>query len=124
MTILEAIVAADKLWQNDYSAEDKLKWLSELDGKVWLDVICTHKPMPLHPFRGYDGTTDIESTELLIPFPFTNVYELYIGMMIDLHNNDLSRYANSLAAFNATYGGFTDWYNRTHQPVGVRALRF
>lgn len=124
MTILEAIAAYDKLCPNDYSAEDKLKWLSELDGKVWLDVICTHKPLPQHPFKGYDGTTDIESTQLLIPFPFTNTYELYIGMMIDLSNNDISRYANSREAFEAAYRSYTDWYNRTHQPIGVRALRF
>lgn len=124
MTILEAIAAADKLWPNDYSAEDKLKWLSELDGKVFLDVISTHHPLPFRPFTGYDGTTDIESTELLIPFPFTNAYELYIGMMIDLNNNDIARYSNSLEAFNAAYRSYTDWYNRNHKPIGVRALRF
>lgn len=124
MTILNAIRAADELRPNDYSAEDKLRWLSDFDGEVWLDVFKTHAGCPEGEFTGYDGSTDIESTELLIPAPYTSVYALYIAMMIDMSNGDTARYENSAAVWQNAYGNFTNWYNRTHRPLGVRALRF
>lgn len=124
MTILEALHAANSVRPNDYSDETKLQWLSDFDGKVWQDLIMTHKPAPHGHFRGYDGTTDIESTQLLIPAPHTGVYALYIAMMVDMHNGDIMRYENSREVFMTAYSGFTDWYNRTHRPCGVRALRF
>ncbi len=124
MTILEALAASDRVRPNDYSAETKLHWLSDFDGKVWQDVFQTHRPAPCEQFPGYDGTTDIESTQLLIHAPHTGVYPLYLAMMIDMHNGDVVRYENSREIFDAAYRGYTDWYNRTHKPIGVRALHF
>ena len=42
MTIREAIELVDRLKPNQYGSADKLRWLSELDGIVYRDIICTH----------------------------------------------------------------------------------
>lgn len=124
MTILQAIEAVDRSYPNDYSAETKLRWLSTFDGQVYNDVLMTHTDAPQEPFKGYDGTTDIESTQLLIPAPYDEVYPLFMALRIHILNADTARAELLSADFNRAYSSFTDWYNRTHRPKGVRALRF
>ena len=43
MKIREAIETVDRLLQNQYETPDKVRWLSELDGIVYRDIICTHE---------------------------------------------------------------------------------
>lgn len=124
MTILQAIAIHDRDNPNDYSPETKLRLLSELDGQVRRDVIDTHAGAPKTPFRGYDGTTDIESTELLIPAPYDGVYPLYLALRIHMLNADSARIELASTDFTRAYRSFTDWYNRTRRPRGVRAVRF
>ena len=124
MTILQAIAAVDRMEPNDYSAETKLRWLSAFDGQVRKDVLDTHRGAPKTPFRGYDGTTDIESTELLIPAPYDGVYPLFLALRIHLQNADAGRVELAKSDFDRAYRSFTDWYNRTHRPCGVRAVKF
>ncbi len=124
MTILQAIAAADRVDPNDYSAETKLRWLSAFDGQVRKDVIDTHCGAPKTPFSGYDGTTDIETTELLIGAPYDGVYPLFLSMRIHLQNADAGLVDLAKNDFERAYRSFTDWYNRTHRPRGVRAVRF
>ena len=124
MTILQAIAICDRDNPNDYSAETKLRLLSEFDGQVRKDVIDTHKGASKTPFCGYDGTTDIETTELLIPAPYDGVYPLYLALQMHTLNADATRVELAAADFERAYRSFTDWYNRTHRPCGVRAVRF
>ena len=43
MKIREAIETVDRLLSNQYETPDKVRWLSELDGIVYRDIICTHE---------------------------------------------------------------------------------
>ena len=43
MKIREAIETVDRLLPNQYETPDKVRWLSELDGIVYRDIICTHE---------------------------------------------------------------------------------
>lgn len=124
MTILEAIRAVDRTDPNDYGAEEKLKWLSDFDGQVRADVIDAYLGAPREPFPGYGGTTDIESTRLLIPAPYDGVYPLMLSLKIHQLNADTDRVEQTANELMRLYGCYTDWYNRTHRPRGVRAVRF
>jgi len=42
MTILEAIGRVDALRHNTFSQEEKIQWLSQVDGLVDQDLIRTH----------------------------------------------------------------------------------
>lgn len=56
MKIREAIETVDRLLPNQYETPDKVRWLSELDGIVYRDIICTHEhEKQPEPFTGYGG---------------------------------------------------------------------
>ena len=121
MTIIEAINRIDSLKQNTYSHNDKVRWLSTLDGLVKM-VIDTHEGGDDVTFNGYNENTSLE-TELLIPAPFDEAYLLWLEAKIDYHNGEYKKYNNSIETFNTMYKGFRNYYNRTHMPIG-KSIKF
>ena len=53
MKIIEAIQKVDALKPNNYSQEDKIKWLSTLDGVIKREIIDTHEGASDIVFNGY-----------------------------------------------------------------------
>ena len=94
---------------------------SEADSAVGAVI---DRPLTPAGFRGYDGETEIGTTELLIPFPYDELYLRYLLMRIDLENGELDRYNNEAAQFNRLWQSFAGQYCRTHRPLGVERLRF
>lgn len=129
MFISEAIDTADKLKPNAYTREDKVKWLSDIDRQIFLEIVLTHTPsdegedMRIDSFSGYGPETDIENTELLAPPPFDEIYIHGLKRQIDLHNEEYSKYNNDCLLFNSAYTNFYDWYNRSNDPKGEAAFR-
>lgn len=122
MTIQTAIERIDGLKPNKYTDEQKIAWLSELDGMVFRELLLTHQQPQIIEFEGY-SETDLE-TELLVPFPYTDVYQHYLAMQMDLANAELQKYANDKILFNNAYNTYSDYYTRTHMPVQrVRQFR-
>lgn len=115
MTVNEAIEIFDKLRPNQYKTPQKLRWLSDLDGKVFEDVYLTHEDNELTSFEKY--TKDDMSRELLIPEPYTDVYEHYLSAQIYYNNNEMARYSNSMIMYNNAFAEFEAWYNRKHKPI-------
>lgn len=117
MKLQEAIARTDKLKPNSFSDEDKVRWLSELDGQIYNELVLTHCHPPdeqPQPFTGYTNA-DMDH-ELLVPFPYTNVYDYWLQSQIDLNNGELGKYNNTQAMFNAAFQTFSDYYTRTHMP--------
>jgi hypothetical protein len=119
MTIIEAISRADALKPNVYSQEEKIKWLSALDGIVKYEIIDTHEGGEGVLYGGYDGASD-PNTVLLIPAPYDEVYVHYLAMHIDYANAEFGKYNNSLAMYNTAYAAFERWYNRMNLPKGKK----
>lgn len=118
MYISEAIDQADKLKPNAYMQEEKVRWLSDIDGRIFEEIISKHKGSSEGQalFTGYDGTTDIHNTKLLVPYPYTELYIHYLKMQMDLNNEETVKYNNDKALFNVEYLAFMDYWNRTHMP--------
>lgn len=115
MLIRECIETVDALKPNTYQKEDKVRWLSNLDGRIVEEVIKKHvmdEPIEFQPY-------DVENleTELLVKFPHDELYEAYLKMKIDEENGETARYNNSAAMFNALYEEFAKAYHRTHKPI-------
>ena len=123
MTILEAITRADQLRPNDLSPAVKLRWLSTLDGQIHAELL---QPPAAggEPFRGYDGDTELQSTALLVPFPYDELYLFYLLMRLDLEHGELDRYNSDAAQFNRLWQSCSAHYCRTHLPDGAARLRF
>lgn len=122
MTIIEAINRIDHLKPNAYSQQDKVRWLSNLDGVVKKEIIDTHEGGEDVIFEGYNDET-LLTTELLIPAPYDEVYVRYLEMQIDYANGEYAKYNNSTVEYNTAFSAFEKYYNRDHTPRS-RGSRF
>lgn len=122
MKIIEAINRVDTMKPNVYTQDEKIEWLSTLDGMIKRDVIDTHHGWEKVEFNGYDPETPT-TKELLVKAPYDDIYVLWLESKIDYSNGEYVKYNNSITRFNDTYSAFTNWYNRTHMPMG-RKIRY
>ena len=123
MTIIEAINRLDKIKPNGYGQEDKIEWLSEIDGMVKQTVTDTHEGGEDISFTGYDATTPLD-TVLLIPSPYDSAYLDWLAAKIDFADGEYARYNNSMTRFNDTFLSFSRFYNRKNMPKGSKIKYF
>lgn len=115
MTIIEAINRADSLFQNTYSREDKVHWLSRLDWMVKRHIIANHEGDSTE-FVGYDPETPLD-TVLLIPAPYEEAYIHWLEAQIAYTNGEYKKYNNAITTFNTEFEAYKAFYIRTHAPV-------
>lgn len=115
MRIDEVIAKVDDLSPNQYTTEQKIGWLSTLDGKIFHDEILTHdhcEPV-FFPTEGY--STDEE--ELIVPSPWAeDLYSYYLLSRIAEANAEIGKYNQFAALYNSAYADWSKQYNRTHRP--------
>lgn len=132
MNIEEAINRFDSLIHNTYSQEDKLAWLSRVDGMVYNHIIMTHEGHEDVSFPDYtdtiddtidntiddtiDDTIDLE-TELLIPEPYSDAYLYWLEAQVHYYNGEYHKYNNAIVQFNTEYEAYADYYNRNNKPI-------
>lgn len=117
MNIQTAIDRADEMKPNMMSRDLKIAALSELDGLIYREIILKHRHGPeLHRFTGYDKDTD-PGTELIVPWPYDEIYTYWLMAKIDDQNLEYDKYENDRMKFNSAYDMFHDWWRRTHMPL-------
>lgn len=119
MKLIDAINGIDSIKPNTYSQQEKIRWISILDGNIKKEIIDTHEGAENVTFNGYDNNTDI-STELLVPAPYDDIYIRWLEMQIDYANADLVKYQNSMTLYNNAYSNFEKYYNRNNMPKGKK----
>lgn len=116
MTIREVLETVDRLKVNTYRTEDKIDWLSILDGLIYNEVFRTHEGCPVMEFNGYEVSD--QDVELLVPEPYAyDIYLHYLEARIDQENEEIVKYNQSISLYNAAYLRFQDFWNRTHRYV-------
>lgn len=116
MTIIEVITEVDALHPNGYDQNNKIAWLSNLDGRIKDEIIDTHEGGDGVPFKAYNAK-DI-NTELIVPRPYDEVYRYWLEAQMDYANGEYTKYNNSMSMFNNAYTAFERHYHRTHMPKG------
>ncbi len=124
MTIKECIDNVDNIKPNEYSIEDKVKWLSFIDQIIINDVLKTHE--------GYDGryddfagySEDKLSETLIVQSPYDRLYAAFLKMKIDGENGETARYNNSASLFNSYMMEYRKFYNKTHMPLNITDARY
>jgi len=123
MTGNEIISLVDTKEPNAYSKDEKIRWLSNLDGKIFEEVIRQYREFDpeTDTFTPYeDGTED-----LLVGAPWgEEMYTHYLIAKIAAGNAEVSRYNQQIAMYNACYGQWWAHYNRTHMPLSRPRFRF
>ena len=121
MKAMDIIDRVDLLEPNDYSPEQKLHWLSTLDGKIYREVIRAHEGG-----GAWCGPYQSGEEELLVSPPWGGeIYYQYLQAMIAAENSETQRYNKRMTLFNSAYTAFAAWYTRTHRPKrGGECFRF
>jgi hypothetical protein len=116
MKIDEVINVVDALKPNAYTKEEKIRWLSNLDSRVKVQIMDVHEDNQHTDFKGYDDLTKLE-TELLVSEPYDEMYLRWLEAMIDYNNGDDDRYNSAIILFNSAYESYKRYYTRTHTPL-------
>lgn len=123
MTISEAISQVDELKPNDYSMEQKIKWLNRLDTAIKTEIIDTRDGADQVEFNGYTAETPPD-TELLVPPPYDDIYIYWLQAQIDYFNGEISKYTNDIAMYNNQYSAFQRYYFRNHKSASKQFKYF
>lgn len=119
MTAEKSISTADELRPNSILKELKLKWLCDIESRIYNEVFITHK-------NGDSKFTDTENitggTTLFLKPPYDEVYILYLCSMIDFYNGEYGRYNNDNALLKALYKDFCIYYNSTHESASAEII--
>lgn len=118
MTIMEALHRIDTIKPNSYNQTEKIKWLSTLDGRIKTEIIDTHEGGNI-TFNEYTENTPL-TTNLLIPYPYDDIYLFWLESKIDYWNGEIGKYNNSISMFNEAYSSFEKYYTRNNMPKGSK----
>lgn len=121
MKIQEAIDRAFLIRPDSFPVEEKVAWLNEFDGQLYIETILTHENNEGISFSKY-GPSDLDA-ELLIPFPHDKVYPSYIKMKVSESYGETEEYNNDAHIFNKHLEEFKAYWNRTYRsfpPCGVK----
>ena len=116
MTIQEAISLTDSKKANMMTSDDKIRYLSELEGKLYNEIFKKHAGLTVQTCPVYTSTTSV-STELLVPAPYDMVYVYWLMCQIDVDNQEMDKYNNDRALFENAWTEFADYWRRGHMPI-------
>ncbi len=122
MTLREAIDRFDLLYPNALPYPAKLKILSDLDGRLYAQVLSGYENAPA-AFSGYTEATPAD-TALLVRFPYDDIYVKALCAENDAVNGDIARYNNAAAMFNAAWEQYANHVTRTCRRKAAPRLRF
>ena len=117
MTIQQAMDKADRMKPNMMPVEDKIGFLSEIEGKIHEEIIMTHEHTAEEETRPeYDSNTP-RTTEMLVPAPYDMIYVYWLMAQIDHVNQEMDKYNNDRSLFEDAWGNFADYWNRKKMPI-------
>ena len=120
MTVMEAILSLEERRAGAVSDEEKLRWLSELDGRIYCEVRGARVGREEMP--RYDVGTPPD-TALLVGAPYDALYPTYLEAQADLALGEITRYNNEIAVVSALLDAFAAHCHRSHL-FAPRALRY
>lgn len=105
--IKDIIARVDDGKFNEYSDQQKLRWLSLLDGQIAAEVyLMAPQEVAQYAYLYPDG---LEMSPL-VDFPNDDIYDFWLTAQIDFHNGEYEKYQNTMEMFNSVYGRFVNWF--------------
>ena len=102
--------------------ERLLSYIDDVEKRIYNDIILKHEIGPSVPVpilhdgeRGYNE-------ELMLPDEYTDIYVYYACSKIDLIRNEIDRYANSSALYNAAIEEYARYINRHYLPKQMNKI--
>ena len=116
MTIQDVLSYIADIKPHTISDDVLVRWLSDLEGRIYEEIVRWHDGGADIPHGPYDASTDMQTT-LIAEAPYDNVYPLYLMAQIDFANGEYGRFNNSMAMYNSAFSDFANAYNRHHIPT-------
>lgn len=124
MKACEIIAEANDLAPNQYDNDLKLKWLADLDGKIFREIIEQHDDEEAKE-RFAEANYDDPDVELLIGVPYArDVYVNYLRGKIAESNAEGERYNLYASVFNSEYQQWAAHYNSNTPLLKQRGWRY
>ena len=114
MTVQAALNYLDEVKPNAFSQGVKLDWLSEIEGKIALEIHL-ETPESLEDWLPY-AAADL-SEELQVGVPYTGVYTWWLQAQADLANGEYDKAQNTMTLFNNAWAEYLRWYCQKYDPV-------
>lgn len=109
-TISAIISQVQEVNPTAYSEEKLTSWISELDGKLSIELLKRETPV------SYSYPED-QNAKVLVPAPYDCLYLYYCIAMCDFFDREMDRYTNDMQMFNAALDDWKSYYQRTNKPV-------
>lgn len=122
MTIGDAIETIDRAQPNQIEMAEKVRWLSELDGRVYHEILQTHRGFEWVKYRPFDPNTPPQQP-LLIPHPYDAVYLDYLEMKIADENRETYQYNNANQKYETKLQEYMDFVNRSFPTRRAKGFR-
>lgn len=110
MQAWDAIRWVDEKMHNVYSQEDKLGWLSQVEGmaRALADRYgAAGEEAPLCP-----------DSQLTIQSPYDQLYLRWLEAQINYAGQEYLKYNNAMTIFNALWVEYANWFVRNHMAEG------
>jgi hypothetical protein len=114
LTVGQAIGFVDEVKPNAFSQGVKLRWLSQLEGRLALEVFLMS---PEEAEADYAYTADDLGKTLLVSMPYDDLYTWWLQAQIDLANGEYDKARNTMAVFNAAWTAFVCWFCQRYDPA-------
>lgn len=122
ITINDALSYFDTQCPNQFSPEDKIKWLSECDENIYQNIISVREGAEDVKFEGYNEETPL-NTKLLVPTPYTEIYRYFLEKSVNYANREMGAFNNAVMMYQTYYDNYFAFYNREHKRNGKRQFR-
>lgn len=122
MTLAEVLERIDRERPGESTEEEKLRWISQVDGQWYREMVLTHEGAEETTFAPYTTDGD-KSVALLIAPPYDEVYIHFLYMQTDQRLGEIERYNNDAALYNQGMLEARQAYNREHMPLQGSSLR-
>ena len=117
MDAFEVLNQVDLLCPNQYSADQKLQWLGELEGRIYADVLLK-SPEKLAEMKAS------WKDAMVVSWPHDDIYVHWLLAKIHQANGELELYQNRMESFNTSYQNYVNWYIRAHDPANREGAVF
>lgn len=108
----EAVALADAWRPNGIGAEEKARWLSQIDGRLLKELYALYdgeeKEMPLYTPEGEE--------ELLAPAPYDELYVYGLCARYDFTMGEIERYNMDAMLFDETWRGLAGYLQSVFTP--------
>ncbi len=117
MTILEAIQDCKEKRPNQFSDEDMIGWLSDVELNLVHGVFSKYEGFEKEKaFTGYEKEVD-QNQGLLLKAPYDSLYRYWLYAMVDLHNNDITRYNMAATMYTQQEAAFKTYMVQNFKPL-------